>query len=207
MKSSWSSKSLLGSWVIPALFGYVLLSLPLPAAENHWTGAAADNLWMTPTNWSLGIVPDASHDVFIEQTSTNGVLLNDMVSVASFTLGGTSGPAILNITNGAFLTCSSPSLIRTGAVLNLNGVITANAICTVEGLSNTLSFSFWYGTIEIRPQGTLNMSGTQPSLFGNVRNAGTVVCSLATLEMPDGNSQFINSNLFILHSNLTVRPN
>ena len=40
------------------LFGIMTLtSMSATAQENVWTGAGSDNLWSTPTNWSLGLVP------------------------------------------------------------------------------------------------------------------------------------------------------
>jgi hypothetical protein len=207
MKSGCSSKSRLGEPVIPTLLGCFLLSFTLQAAENHWTGAAGDNLWITPMNWSLGVIPDSSQDVFIEETATNGVLFDDSAAVASLTVGGTSNSAILNVSKLALLTCSGASLIRTGAVMNLDGAILGNGTWTVDGTinwNNGFPGTLWRAIMEIRPAGTLNLNGVLLKVLdGSIRNAGIVSCSAPLLE-EDSASHFVNSNLFILRSNLTV---
>lgn len=38
------------------------------AASVTWTGAAGDNLWSTPANWSTGQTPGVNDDVVLDVT-------------------------------------------------------------------------------------------------------------------------------------------
>ena len=98
---------------LASLLGLQLLSAR--AVENHWTGTAGDNLWTDAANWSLGVVPDYSQDVFVEQTGTNAVVLDVSATVASLSLGSPTGPATLNLVGGQFQ-CYGNTVIVSNAV-------------------------------------------------------------------------------------------
>ena len=73
---------------------------PLFAAENHWTGAGANSCWTNQANWSLGIVPDLTQDVVIDQTGTTPIILNVPAEILGFRLG-TTGTARLSEAHGS----------------------------------------------------------------------------------------------------------
>jgi hypothetical protein len=136
---------------LPAL----LLLGSLHAAENYWTGTAGDNMWTNAANWSLGVAPDMTQDVFVEQTGANPVVLNSAVEVASINLGGGAGAATLNIDGGA-LSCDGAAVIAANAVLNLAGDFLGAWPLTVNGTINWTSGQLGEGNVEISPLENLN---------------------------------------------------
>jgi hypothetical protein len=71
-----------------ALFLGALLSAR--AATITWTNAAGGN-WGTAANWNPNQVPGASDTALITSSGTYTVTLDSDVTLASLTLGGTSG--------------------------------------------------------------------------------------------------------------------
>src|ERR1700733_12807791 len=67
---------------------------PALAVQNNWTGGGGDMLWTNAANWSLGVLPDSTQDVFINNTGTNPVVLNAYAEAANFSLGSN---AVLNL--------------------------------------------------------------------------------------------------------------
>src|SRR5689334_11491603 len=77
---------------------FVCTSGSVWGVDNHWTGAAGDNLWTNAANWSLGVLPNSNHNVFIDQPASS-VTLNAPADVGTFSLGGSSEASLI-ITNG-----------------------------------------------------------------------------------------------------------
>lgn len=72
------------------------------------------------TNWSTAHIPTASDDVSITLPGEYFVTLDVNATVASLTLGSTSGEQTL--TNSAFaLALTGPSTINSGGILGLSG--------------------------------------------------------------------------------------
>ena len=185
----------------------LLLCLQLPgparAAENHWMGTAGDNRWTNAANWSLGIVPDYTQDVFVEQTGTNAVVLDVSVAVASLSLGDPAGPATLNIAGGQF-ECYGDSVIATNAVLNLAGDFFGYGSLAVNGTINWTAGSLSAGAIAIGAPANLNISGAgSKTLGGRVANDGTVSCFATNLNAVPG-LYFTNNHLFVLQADFAL---
>ncbi len=166
--------------------------------QNLWTGAAGDNLWSNPTNWSLGTLPNSTQDVVIGQTGTNIVLLSTSAAVAGFQLGSTQGVAALTITSAGSLSCFGPGILKTNASLNLAGQLQVNSSFIVQGNVNwtdgylTASAG---GTLQIAASGTLNVSGPNAKQCdGRLVNQGTVFCDVTVL-YASPNTTFTNSGL------------
>src|SRR5436190_10712498 len=64
-------------------------------ADVSWTNAAGGS-WQTGSNWSTGAVPQPGDRAFITLDGTYKVTLDDDVSIAGLTLGGTSGTQTLS---------------------------------------------------------------------------------------------------------------
>ena len=79
-----------------ALFLGALLSAR--AATITWTNAAGGN-WGTAANWNPNQVPGASDTALITSSGTYTVTLDSDVTLASLTLGGTSGTQTLDNPN------------------------------------------------------------------------------------------------------------
>jgi hypothetical protein len=176
----------------------------LSAQENRWTGTGGDNSWTNAANWSLGAVPDWSQDVVIEQTDTNGVVLDASAQTAAFTLGGASGSAILNIVGGSLMS-EGPSVIGTNALVNLTGDLWLSGSARIDGAINWNSGSFeTYGASVITSNGQLTLSGAGPNnLGGQLCNNGTISCYATNLALMSG-CQFTNNSLLVLYTNLAL---
>lgn len=173
----------------------------LPAAENHWTGAGNDSLWTNPANWSLGILPDASQDVFIERMRTN-VILNGSAEAGSLSLGGERGLVALDITGGT-LHCFGPASVQTNGLLNLLGQFAVDASLQIDGTMNWAAgaLEVW-GTTAIGPSGHLDLHAPGANRFyGNLCNYGTVSC-WATNLMAMAECHLTNNGTFVLATNL-----
>jgi len=164
-------------WLIP----WVLFTVQFSAfaLQNQWTGAAGDNSWFNSTNWSLGVLPDATQDVLIEQTGTNSVFVGNLAEVNSLTLGGAIGTASLYITNGG-LSCDNSSIIHTNGSLYMlggSGVVIRNGSFTLEGTSYWTGGAFQtFGTstFDITASGVLSI-GAVELVAGSFNNYGQFV--------------------------------
>jgi hypothetical protein len=182
--------------------GVVLCVLsPLFAAENHWTGAGGDAYWTNAANWSLGIVPDLSQDVFIDEIGTNAVILNASAEIGNFNLG-TIGPARLDIVGGSMF-CAS-AVIQNSSVLNLAGDFSAGVSLEVAGQVDWTSGKFAApGGGIIDPTGNVIAHGTEAHVLGGtIVNNGTVTWVSTNLLSSD--CAFTNNNLFVLETNVTL---
>ena len=187
--------------ILASLLGLQLLSAR--AVENHWTGTAGDNLWTDAANWSLGVVPDYSQDVFVEQTGTNAVVLDVSATVASLSLGSPTGPATLNLVGGQFQ-CYGNTVIVSNAVLNLAADFLGYGPMTVDGTINWTAGSLSPYTIAINPDANFNISGTgSKTLASRVVNDGIVSCFATNLYAFPG-FYFTNDNQFVLESDFAL---
>jgi len=125
-------------YAIEALERRVLLS-----AAVAWTGAAGDNQWTTPGNWSTNALPGSGDDVTINLNTNPTIQLSSgtpsvhSLTIAAGTTLATTGFASITITNG----------------LTLNGTLDLGA---PNGSS--------YGTLTF--QGTQTLSGSGTVLLG-----------------------------------------
>jgi hypothetical protein len=171
------------------------------AAENHWTGGAHNNFWTNAGNWSLGILPNATQDVFIDVGTTNNVMLDDYAEAATFHLDAT-----LTISNGT-LRPYGAAFIGSGGLLNLDGQLTPEQSLTVDGtiqwLSGTLGSDDFFSLVTLNSGAHLNIVG--PGLHqvrNGLDNLGVITCGSDLLY--GGTCQLTNRNLFLLQTNLTL---
>ena len=182
------------------IFVLCLFVVPLLEAQNYWTGNAGDNLWSTAANWSLGVTPDATQDVFIPD-SASPVILNVSAETASLTLGSTEGSPALNIVGGP-LHCHGAGSIQTNAVLNLNGRIITDALLQVDGTINSGGSAGITGMVTVGPSGNLNIAATGPLSFSSILlNQGTISSFATSLQLAD---TFNNQGTFRIEANCNV---
>ena len=195
-----------GVRILVLLLGLQLLG-SVQAAENHWTGTVGDHLWRSAANWSLGVVPDYSQDVFVAQTGTNAVILDVSATVGSLIIGNAGADAAaLNLTGGQFQ-CYGDCLVASNAVLSLGidyfgyGQMTDNG--TVNWTAGELNA--WIATVS--PGANFNISGTgAKGLASRFLNNGTVFC-LATNVTAWPGCYFTNANRMVIQSDFTLSQN
>ncbi len=106
---------------------------PLRAAQIQWADAA-DGAWSAAANWSPPTVPGPGDDILITLAGTYTVFLDVDATVASLTVGGTSGTQTLALASNRVLTLNGPGTIGThGAVTLASGVITGAGDLTIDG--------------------------------------------------------------------------
>jgi hypothetical protein len=173
--------------------------------DNHWTGAGGDMFWTNSANWSLGVLPDSSQNVFIGNTDTNPVVLNTAATVGNFSLGGTNGMAILNVDGGS-LHCFNSGQVSNHASLNLNGTLMVESL----GIQGQLvcgggQFNLSGDTVVSASGSVVVQAGAAGTLHSSLVNNGTITCFATHLLFASG-FQFANNQTLVLHSNLTLAP-
>ena len=154
----------------------VLASARARAATVTWTGGVDGN-WSTPGNWDVG-VPNSGDDAVITLDGTYTVTLDVDTTVASLTLGGSTGTQTLLLASHS-LELDGASAIGATAVLDMNsGVLTAMAPLTVTGVFDWAGGTV-QGAIAIGASGSLLVNGSAPKLLQggspatDIANAGT----------------------------------
>ncbi len=143
-------------------------SFILLGQTNTWTGAS-NALWSNPANWSLGIVPLATHDVQIPVTLFGSPQVDANAVCQSIIINAS---AMLTINNGVTLTVDgavSDGILNSGTVIN-NGILE---------ITNTGRHGFYnaVGAAQLINNGTLDIDGITSSgiynRFGTITNSIT----------------------------------
>ncbi len=160
---------------------------------NEWTGAAGDNDWANPDNWSQGVVPGAGSDVVIEVgagetvTIPEGTQLGDLTvsGEGSVTIGGgTTVTGDLVIDNATVdvpigtVTVAGDTTIQNGGALNVgDGQGDNDAAFNTGTLTKPAeeSGAEATGSVTVKPDGALNV--------GTVDQEGTVTGG--TVDLPE----------------------
>ena len=201
MNHSYSSK-------LAALWLFLVLSFSAGAVQNTWTGAGGNMLWTNAANWSLGVLPDSTQDIFIGDTATNAVILDAPAQAANLSLGSTQGMGALTISMDGSLACQGSGAIGSNGVLNLTGgTLSAVGTWTGPGTLRWLS-----GTMEHFNFGTnfqVEMSGPEDKIaHGYCTNRGTLdwqsEARLLLSHSSLGNPSLNNLGRFILETNCTM---
>jgi hypothetical protein len=167
--------------------------------DNHWFKGGGDMYWTNTANWSLGVLPDSTQDVFLEDLGTNAVVLNGAATVRSFKLDD----AVLDISGGS-LSCMLTGKVHYSATLNLNGTLGVETL-EIDGLVKWSGGQFnAFGKTVVNSSGNLEIgTAAAGTLHGSISNLGTVTCFATNLLCGSG-FRFVNNQLLVLHSNLTL---
>lgn len=138
----------------------------------NWTGAAGDNLWSNPANWSSHAVPTAEADVSIPLAAGDKVTIElpaDAVAKSVTITGPESGTATLALTSAAgetgLLTISG-QMLTTG-----NVTVTQSANITVNGATQTGMIGS-YGPFAIQTGFQVNGSGATYTVASGALEVG-----------------------------------
>jgi hypothetical protein len=159
--------------IIHIIFAAITATLPaVTTAQNvNWVNAAGGN-WNVATNWNPQKVPEAGDHVFIDLPGTYTVTLNAAATVASLTVGDTTGVQTL-ANPSQTLTLNGASLVRASGVYRQTGGTTTGAgDLAVDGTYE------WNG-------GTMSGSGVT-TISGELDIGGSSAKSLRRLLNNDG---------------------
>lgn len=164
-KSSISTSLLLLGWLVTAGVAR--------ATVVSWTNTSGGN-WSAAPNWSPNTVPAAADDVAITAEGSYTVTLDVHATIASLTVGGSSGTQTL--TNAGYtVTLNGASLIASNGVLGFaNGTLAGAGLLTVNG-SCVWGAGTWSGAVLIALGGALDLIGNvDKMLSGSLTNQGTI---------------------------------
>jgi hypothetical protein len=162
---------------------HVTLEIGVGSVQT-WTGnAAADDLWTTPENWSLGTIPAADAVAIIDASD-----IIDITSAAVFPSGST-----ISLLDGELAIGAGADLdLQSGSVLNVDGgsitrsdLVTGNITVGVNGESSLLELSsgsiqFIEGTSAATPiysdltirGGDIDIADSQTRIYGTLTIQG-----------------------------------
>ncbi|SEH75526.1 cadherin-like domain-containing protein [Tardiphaga sp. OK245] len=137
-------------------------------ASNVWTGAAHDNNWTTPGNWSLGIVPTADEIVYIN-AGTVTFNLNGLLEIAGLHIGAQAeldltGTGALNVTGT--LVNDGDIQLAPGTTLEVNGVVQNTGTLLVDDHTAGATLLI-HGTVTLDGEGTVTLDGSADRITGD----------------------------------------
>lgn len=167
----------------------------IDAANINWTGAGADLLWNTPTNWAGDLLPSPTDIAVMNLNSAQTISLGG----ATQTIGGIlfNQGAAYAITNGAFI------LSQVNQTGNVNNQIQANVTITTPNLgADILSANITTNTLQLQGKITsggltktgngLLRLGTSGTAFENAIN-GEINLNGGTLQVAAGSTAGTNN--------------
>lgn len=112
-------------------FALCFFSISISAQTNTFTSTSMQS-WNAVAFWSLGVLPDANHDVVI--SSGSSINMNVNVNVKSITV---QNNATLHLSGGYNLSFQNPSQFQVGSTLNwIYGTIKGGSSLTLNGTTN-----------------------------------------------------------------------
>ena len=148
-------------------------TFPAGAAPITWTNTSGGS-WSAAINWSPNSVPGSSDDAFITNNGTYTVTMDVNPTIASLTLGGSSGLQTLTNTSKT-LTLSLASVVNTNGILGMN-----NGALSGLGPLNIMGQVHWNGgnsgngfLVTVQSNAVLNIESST-TFSGVVTNLGTV---------------------------------
>jgi hypothetical protein len=157
------------------------------AQTNTWIGG--NGSWNTGSNWSLGVVPAAAHDVLINSSSAITVDATPP-NLKSLTITGNSTVTF---------TCSGASraitLTNTGSGFSIDNGSSLNLIGVNSGGGRSMNIAFTTATVTSSVAGTLILNATgggssYTATNSNTTVTGTIINNGGTITSASGNLNF-----------------
>ncbi len=127
------------------------------AQTNNWTGAT-DNNWNTPTNWSLGIIPTATHDVMVPDGST--ITVNANATVHSIQ---TTDSVTINLDNDLYV--ATTALFSSATTINWSSTLKGGGVISNYGTINLTYHSYIKDSTTLKNYGTFNLTTPNRDLY------------------------------------------
>lgn len=132
--------------------------------QLHWR-QGSDGSWDSQENWTLGLSPDAVHDVVIDPSESLTVTGSTSdTTVRSLVVGGGSGAATLSLREGAVLTTNLGTTVANNGTLAGNGEIAGELNVLAGG---TVSAGQLTVNNTLNNQGTILVEGQETTAVFN----------------------------------------
>jgi hypothetical protein len=163
----------------PASAGVVAHARPRLTCTDSWNGGTG--LWSDASDWSTDSVPGLSDNVCITASGTYTVTLEDLVSVNSLTIGGTSGTQTLEIL--------ADDVVASQLTLSADSTISANGVLTMSSTGE----SAYLRDTAITNHGQFTTSGSGPDsyneIYSSFTNDGTVTLDGVHVGFPNSTKE------------------
>jgi autotransporter-associated beta strand protein len=194
--------------------GSVSLTVSLPPAtpgsplSQTWDGAAADNLWSDPGNWTNSLAPQLGDTLYFDGPTGLSPVMNQSYGVVSVAFESTAGGFDISASGGGVLTLTGGVVNNSPNAQTLNVPVALNAAAvTVEdaaggglALSGVISGPAGDGLLA-NGAGTVTLSGVDTYLGATSIGAGALVIGGAG-QLGGGNyaANIANSGVLIFDS-------
>jgi hypothetical protein len=163
-----------------------------------WTGGGGNVSWHTPTNWSLGRVPEAGDDVVIPDMSSNVTVT---FSSGSTSINSISSAEVFHLVGGSLDIVSSSSLAA-GFTLS-NATLSGSGNVVLTGTGNWTSGAMaGSGTTTVAAGGSLIISGGSDKFLNRtIDNHGTTNWTGGRWRFTDGRFNNLSDGVFNASAN------
>jgi hypothetical protein len=162
-------------------------SLYVFAGTKTWNNASGGN-WSNESNWLEGTAPVAGDDIIITLDGDYTVTYDvTSLSVASITLGGTTGTQTLSHGSGRTITITGSLTINSNGVFHMTGGSNTASIVINNGTIRFTGTSYSV-TSPITNNDSLLIGGTSITLSGNFTNQGNAYITTGSLILSGGSS-------------------
>src|SRR5678809_756059 len=176
-------------------------------ADVLWINSLGGN-WSTAANWNTGTVPGPSDNVLLSNSGTYTVTLDVDATVASLTVGGTSGAQTLSASSRTITINTSSAISANGILSLINSTAAGVGILTSQGTLNiensTINAALVNQGLLVFRGGANNLAGSfENQAGGTLRVIGDGSFSGAQLTLALG---FTNHGLIELTSVVNAQP-
>lgn len=132
-----------------------------PPEVNAWINPAGGN-WNVAANWSRGTVPTGTDTVWIRQSGTYTVTVNDTRTIGPLVVGASIGTQTLAITGGNVTFADTAQFLAFAQLAVSGGTVTGGGLLAVDGTFAWTGGALQGGggTLRVAAGGTLDISGT-----------------------------------------------
>ena len=144
---------------------FVLIHSLVSAQTNTYTGA--NGSWNIAANWSLGLVPTASHDVVIPSGKMVNIFLDSLAKTVS--VSGT-----LSVSDGKRLTVSGNFIVNSGGIFSMGSGNDSSTLLVYGNYTNNGSTNFYKSDVIIAGD-LLSPASSELQNQGNVIVGGNII--------------------------------
>lgn len=200
------------------LLGLALLLAPMMsmATEVSWNNVNGGD-WNEPTNWSTGVVPQATDTVYITLDGTYIVVMDSTPTVLALTIGGADGVQTLQITgaltvDGAVLAGDSAQIVILGSTEGTASLTAADSLMNHGAIvlsssdtdsTNSATLAVTNGALTNHSNGVITATtgsseGGARTIDAELVNDGAILADQIALNLTKDPAMHVNNGSIIL---------